>query len=110
MLRVLHGSLGFIAADGFPQTPVRCFFFSAPPRLDSSRAIPDLGRNVGRRRIFMGEHDELIARRSEAVSLEYTAAVQYSQHSMLLSGRDKLLFEEIFQDHAKDCLKKAKTW
>src|SRR5687767_11247050 len=58
----------------------------------------------------MGEHDELIKILNEAVSLEYTAAVQYNQHSMLLSGRDKLLFEDMFQDHAKESLQHAKIW
>lgn len=58
----------------------------------------------------MAEHDELIGILNEAVTLEYTAAIQYNQHSMLLTGRDKLLFEEIFQHHAKESLKHAKMW
>jgi bacterioferritin len=58
----------------------------------------------------MADHDELIAVLNEAVSLEYTAAIQYNQHSMLLTGRDKLLFEEIFQHHAKESLSHAKMW
>jgi bacterioferritin (cytochrome b1) len=37
----------------------------------------------------MADHDELIKILNEAVSLEYTAAVQYNQHSMLVKGRDK---------------------
>jgi bacterioferritin len=58
----------------------------------------------------MGEHDELIAILNEAISLEYTAAVQYNQHSMLVTGRDRLLFEEVFQHHAKESLGHAKMW
>jgi len=58
----------------------------------------------------MAEHDELISVLNEAVSLEYTAAIQYNQHSMLLTGRDRLLFEEIFQHHAKESLHHAKMW
>lgn len=58
----------------------------------------------------MPEHDALIDVLNEAVSLEYTAVVQYNQHSILLVGRDKLLFEEIFQHHAKEALGHAKMW
>jgi bacterioferritin len=58
----------------------------------------------------MAEHDELISVLNEAISLEYTATVQYNQHSMLLTGRDKLLFEEIFRHHAKESLNHAKMW
>jgi bacterioferritin len=58
----------------------------------------------------MAEHDELIAVLNEAISLEYTAAVQYNQHSMLVTGRDRLLFEEVFQHHAKESLGHAKMW
>jgi bacterioferritin len=58
----------------------------------------------------MGEHEELIAILNEAISLEYTAAVQYNQHSMLVTGRDRLLFEEVFQHHAKESLGHAKMW
>jgi bacterioferritin (cytochrome b1) len=42
--------------------------------------------------------------------LEYTAAVQYNQHSMLLTGRDRLLFEDLFEDSAKQSLEHAKMW
>jgi bacterioferritin len=58
----------------------------------------------------MVDHFELISILNEAVSLEYTAAIQYNQHSMLLTGRDKLLFEEIFEHHAKESLSHAKMW
>jgi bacterioferritin len=58
----------------------------------------------------MPEHDELIAILNEAISLEYTATVQYNQHSMLLTGRDKLLFEDLFKDSAKESLGHAKMW
>lgn len=58
----------------------------------------------------MAEHDELIKILNEAISLEYTAVVQYNQHSMLVTGRDKLLFEDIFKDAAKESLSHAKMW
>lgn len=58
----------------------------------------------------MAEHDELIGILNEAISLEYTATVQYNQHSMLLTGRDKLLFEDLFKDSAKESLGHAKMW
>ena len=58
----------------------------------------------------MPQHDELIKILNEAISLEYTAVIQYNQHSMLLTGRDKLLFEELFKDSAKESLTHAKMW
>ena len=58
----------------------------------------------------MAEHDELLRILNEALSLEYTAAVQYNQHSMLLTGRDRLLFEDLFKDHSKESLGHAKIW
>ncbi|MFO1499821.1 MAG: ferritin-like domain-containing protein [Verrucomicrobiota bacterium] len=58
----------------------------------------------------MAQHDELIAILNEAVSLEYTASIQYNQHSMLVSGRDKLLFEDLFKDSAREALGHAKMW
>ncbi len=38
---------------------------------------------TGRNKI-MPENEELISVLNEAISLEYTAAIQYNQHSMLL--------------------------
>src|SRR5687768_9887721 len=58
----------------------------------------------------MADHDELVAVLNEALTLEYTAAVQYNQHSMLLTGRDRVLFEDMFQKHAKESLGHAKMW
>lgn len=58
----------------------------------------------------MAEHDSLIAILKEAVSLEYTAAIQYNQHSVLVMGRDRRLFEEFFQESAKEALAHAKLW
>lgn len=58
----------------------------------------------------MADHSELIGILNEAITLEYTAAVQYNQHSMLLTGRDRLLFEELFKDAAKESLGHAKMW
>jgi bacterioferritin len=58
----------------------------------------------------MAKHDELIGVLNEAVSLEYTAAIQYNQHSMLLTGRDKRLFEDFFQNSSRESLGHAKMW
>jgi bacterioferritin len=58
----------------------------------------------------MEQHQALIDVLNEAVSLEYTAAIQYNQHSMLLTGRDRLLFEEVFKHHSKESLHHAKMW
>lgn len=58
----------------------------------------------------MAEHDELISVLNEAVSLEYTAAIQYNQHSMLLTGPDKLLYEDLFKDGSREALGHAKMW
>jgi bacterioferritin (cytochrome b1) len=58
----------------------------------------------------MAEHDELIGLLNEAISLEYTACVQYNQMSMLLTGRDKVLFEDLFKDSSKESLSHAKMW
>ena len=59
---------------------------------------------------FMPGHDELIKILNEAIALEYTAAVQYNQHSMLLTGRDRRLFEEMFKEHSRESLGHAKMW
>jgi bacterioferritin len=58
----------------------------------------------------MADHDELIKILNEAVALEYTATVQYNQHSMLVTGRDRRLFEDFFQDSAKESLTHARMW
>lgn len=58
----------------------------------------------------MAEHDELIDVLNEAVSLEYTAAIQYNQHSMLVAGREKVLFEELFKESSREALAHAKMW
>ena len=58
----------------------------------------------------MNGHEELIAILNEAIALEYTATVQYNQHSMLVTGRDKRLFEDRFKDSSKESLSHAKMW
>lgn len=60
--------------------------------------------------VYMSENHELIAVLNEAVSLEYTAAIQYNQHSMLLTGHDRRLFEDLFKDHSRESLSHAKIW
>ena len=59
---------------------------------------------------IMPENDELISVLNEAISLEYTAAIQYNQHSMLLTGRDRRLFEDMFKEHSRESLNHAKIW
>ncbi len=58
----------------------------------------------------MTKNDELIEVLNEAVSLEYTAAIQYNQHSMLLVGHDKAVFESLFNDSSREALAHAKMW
>ena len=58
----------------------------------------------------MANHDKLIEVLNRAVSLEYTAVVQYNQHSMLLTGPDREVFEELFTKQAEEALTHAKTW
>ena len=58
----------------------------------------------------MENHDKLIEVLNRAVSLEYTAVVQYNQHSMLLTGPDKEVFEELFTKQVEEALTHAKTW
>lgn len=58
----------------------------------------------------MTQHEELTRILNEAVSLEYTAAIQYNQYSMLLTGQNKLLYEHLFKDSAEGSLAHAKKW
>ena len=58
----------------------------------------------------MPDHDELISVLNEAISLEYTATIQYNQHSMLVTGPDRVLYEDLFKDSAKESLAHAKMW
>lgn len=58
----------------------------------------------------MPEHDELIKLLNQAVSLEYTAAIQYNQHSMLVMGNDRALYEEVFKTQSQESLSHAKMW
>lgn len=58
----------------------------------------------------MAKHDELITVLNEAVSLEYTASIQYNQHSMLVTGRDRRLFEDFFKESSRESLAHAKMW
>jgi len=58
----------------------------------------------------MAEHAELIGILNEAVSLEYTAVIQYNQHSVLVTGRDRVLFEGFFKQGAQESLQHAKMW
>jgi hypothetical protein len=44
----------------------------------------------GKEKALMADHEELMDVLNEALSLEYTAAIQYNQHSMLLKGAGKV--------------------
>lgn len=58
----------------------------------------------------MTDHAELIRVLNEAMSLEYTAAIQYNRHNMSLIGRGGALFEDLFQEHSREALAHAKLW
>ena len=58
----------------------------------------------------MPAHPSLISILNESISLEYTAAIQYNQHSVLVMGRDRALFEEFFKESAREALNHAKLW
>ncbi len=58
----------------------------------------------------MSNYDELVDVLNEAVSLEYTASIQYNQHSMLVTGSDKAVFESFFREGAEEALNHAKLW
>src|SRR5687767_10020371 len=58
----------------------------------------------------MAEHAELVGILNEAVSLEYTGVIQYNQHSVLVTGRDRVLFEDFFKESAQEALRHAKMW
>jgi bacterioferritin len=65
---------------------------------------------VAERETCMADHDELIELLNQAVSLEYTAAIQYNQHSMLLTGTEKRLYEDLFNNNSRESLGHAKMW
>jgi bacterioferritin (cytochrome b1) len=84
---------------------------SGPPEKDFDKPCGQGKSDGGKDKVdIMPEHDELIGILNEAVSLEYTAAIQYNQHSMLVTGRDKVLFEEFFQESSRESLGHAKMW
>ena len=45
---------------------------------------------------------ELIDNLNKALSLELAAVIQYSQHSFLVSGKDREIFKEFFREQAKE--------
>jgi bacterioferritin len=56
------------------------------------------------------ENEQLLKLLNQAVSLEYTAVVQYNQHSMLVTGNDRKLYEEFFKGQSQEALSHAKLW
>jgi bacterioferritin len=45
---------------------------------------------------------ELIDNLNKALSLELAAVIQYSQHSYLVTGKDREIFKEFFREQAKE--------
>lgn len=45
---------------------------------------------------------DLIDNLNKALSLELAAVIQYSQHSFLVSGKDRQIFKEYFREQAKE--------
>ena len=45
---------------------------------------------------------ELIDNLNKALSLELAAVIQYSQHSYLVSGKDREIFKDYFREQAKE--------
>ncbi|MBO0797363.1 MAG: ferritin-like domain-containing protein, partial [Blastocatellia bacterium] len=39
---------------------------------------------------------------NRALSLEYSAVIQYNQHRFLLTGKDRLLYADYFRDMSKE--------
>lgn len=56
---------------------------------------------------------KLIDHLNHALSIEYAAVIQYNQHSALVQGNDRKLYEEFFteaSEEARDHAKKVADW
>ena len=59
------------------------------------------------------EYAKVIEHLNRALSIEYSAVIQYCQHSALIEGSDRMLYEEFFDDaskEARDHAKKVSDW
>lgn len=50
---------------------------------------------------------ELIDNLNKALSLELSGVIQYTQHSFLVTGKDRIVFSEFFRDQAEEAQKHA---
>lgn len=50
---------------------------------------------------------ELIENLNKALSLELSGVIQYTQHSFLVTGKDRLVFSDFFRDQAGEAQKHA---
>lgn len=50
---------------------------------------------------------ELIENLNTALGLEIAGVIQYTQHSFLVSGKDRIVFSEFFRDQAEEAQKHA---
>ena len=55
------------------------------------------------------EYGKVIEFLNKALSIEYSAVIQYCQHSALVEGSDRMLYEEFFDDASKEARGHAKT-
>jgi bacterioferritin len=58
-------------------------------------------------------NQKLIGALNKALSIEYSAVIQYTQHSALVQGSDRALYEDFFNDgskEARDHAKKVSDW
>lgn len=53
--------------------------------------------------------EELIENLNEALSLELSGVIQYSQHSYLVTGIEREIYREFFREQAKEALAHAET-
>jgi bacterioferritin len=59
------------------------------------------------------EYGKVIEFLNKALSIEYSAVIQYCQHSALVEGSDRMLYEEFFDDASKEArghAKKVSDW
>ena len=52
---------------------------------------------------------ELIENLNKALSLEISGVIQYTQHSFLVTGKDRIVYTEFFRDQADEAQKHAQV-
>jgi len=55
------------------------------------------------------ENSKVVELLNRALSLEYSAVVQYNQHRFLLTGKDRLVYADFFFDASKEAHKHVKN-